>query len=183
MALDAVSAAKIEQYKEMFKSMNIRQYGVGVLLDALNNNEEPLDPYGSDLGSLSEDQGAAATVKIDTSAVMKKIWSELEKEIKLYEKQHPETKDKYCVAVNNDTGESMPSFSVARIDDLMELIADSDKEKSQSVMTSHPVQVFQSDTIDVSIFDGTGDEGLDALVSDFFKKNEGVFKFIAAQNN
>src|SRR3989339_230630 len=127
------SPAQIEQYKTYFKQLNIAQYGAGILMQALNENngasEDDMFGTGSDE---SLDAGAipSAVVNINKESVEKKLWKDLEAEILAYEKEHPELKDKIVVALNTDTQDGQPVFTVVKADDILALL--SDKNAAQS---------------------------------------------------
>lgn len=184
--MNTISNTQIEQYKTYFKQMNIAQYGAGVLLNALNEgkNTDPMlesDSEGEEADSIFSD--LPATVNINSDSVYKKVWDDLENEIKEYECQHLEIKGQYVIAINADTETGQPEFTIASKTQVLGLVSTDEKDNSDSLMTDHPVQIFKSTTISVKKLTSVSIPGLDDLVSGFLQKNRGVFQFLSAQQN
>lgn len=176
--------ASLEQYKSYIRSLNIEQYGAGVLMSALNENQAAAEDSESTDQSSGLDEffnAQAAKVNINTESVKKKLWSDLETEIKGYEAQHPDIKGKYIVAVNAEDENDQPAFQVADKQTVVGLINETDQKASDALITEHPVQIFKSETIDVSILKSAGFAELKDIVSAFMQKNKGVFQFLFNQ--
>jgi hypothetical protein len=181
-----ISNEQIDQYKSYFKRLNIEQYGAGVLMNALNEgkNADPLlggQTNGTDLASMFPE--TPATVNINSEAVKKKLWQDLELEIKTYEQEHPEVKGQYMVAVNADTADGQPKFKIAKIDDVLALIPENDRAASKTLIAEHPVQIFKSSTIDVDALAAAPLADLENLIAGFLGKNQGVFQYLNSQDS
>jgi hypothetical protein len=184
--MQPISNDQIEAYKSYFKRVNIAQYGASVLLNALNEGDKTADPFSGESGGSGDTESIfpeqPATLSINTDAVYKKMWKDLEALIKEYEEKNPGIKGKYVVAVNADTADGQPAFKVAAKDDLLALIADKDQKSSSDLMDQHPVQVFKSGNLDVAALSEAPVVGLEDIVAAFMAQNKGVFQFLAAQS-
>ncbi|MFH0919873.1 MAG: hypothetical protein V1913_05875 [Fibrobacterota bacterium] len=172
------SASQIEQYKTYFKQLNIAQNGASVLLQALNENKSTNtdDWFGTGTDSTDvTDLVPAAVVNINKEKVEKKLWQDLEAEILAYQEQHPELKDKLVVAVNADTEDGQPAFTVAKSEDILALL--NDKGTAQDALKGHPVQLFESANLNVGGLKSAGETELEQMVQAFMQKNRGVFQY------
>jgi hypothetical protein len=176
---------QIQEYQSYFKRLNLKQYGAGILLDALNQGEKNTDLFGDTTNTQAEEAILPQTpslLNINPANIYQKIWKDLEGEIKAYERAHPEVKGKYVVALNADTADGQPIFKVAGKADVLKNVGEQDKEASDALITDYPVQVFQSKNLDVSTLPGAGQTGLEKLVEGFLAKNKGVFTFLLNQS-
>lgn len=180
--MDAIQNDKIEQYKQYFKRMNIEQYGYSVLLSALNEGRKNDGFEALDGQEQSEDDSlttfAPYDVKINTDNVLKKMWKDLEQEIKQYEKSHPEIKGQYIVAINAQGADNMPAVTVSSKEEVLALIPEAEREESAKLIDLNPVQIFRNETLDVRALPSAGLPGLDALIQGFLEKNRGVFQYL-----
>ena len=181
-----VSQDQIEAYKAYFKRINIAQYGAGVLMDALNqgsgaSSDPLLDGANKDSAVQSMFPEKPATLNINTDAVYKKMWKDLEALIKEYEVKNPDIKGQYIVAVNADTQDGQPAVKIAQKDDVMSLLGDADRKSIEGTIDQHPVQVFKSANVDVNTLQEASIPGLQAEITAFLDKNKGVFQFLASQ--
>src|SRR3989339_965666 len=177
--MDAIQSNQIEQYKDYFKKLNIEQYGYGVLLNALNENQNQDGFTALDAQDTTFDSIASAQVNIDSAAVQKKMWQDLEYELKAYEKLHPELKGQYVVAINADTEDGQPIATIAKKEDILDLIPQTERDTSEDLIKSNPVQLFKSENLNVLALDSIENRDIEKIVNSFLAKNSGVFQYLA----
>jgi hypothetical protein len=183
---NTISQSAIDQYKTYFKNLNPEQSNLSTLLNTFNSSVGVDSLFGDNnkKDNSLEDffaQEASTRVQINRDAVQKKLWTELENEVKYYEAHNPDAAGKYIVAINPAGPDGLPQVQVAGKADVLKMVAEADQQASDDFITQHPVQVFTKTSIDVAKLTPADIPGLEQVVAEFMGKNQGVFQFLNSQ--
>jgi len=115
-------------------------------------------------------------VHINTDAIRKNLWSQLDKKVNAFESKNPDMKGNYVVAVRQDQTGNLPTYKIVNKTDVLAQLGANNQKLAEQTIKDHPVQVFSISNIDnlkpVNL------PGLDKVVSDFMTKNQSVFQFL-----
>ncbi len=172
----------IEQYKSYYKSLNLAQYGTGVLLQTLGASDGTEDMFTSSaetngLEDLFSSQSVNLSINKDN--IKKKLWSDLEKEIQAFTNNHKELKGNFVIAINYNEENGLPQFRVAKSESVEFYLGDDNKSSAADAINNHPVQVFDRDKIAIEELNAFNSPELSAIVENFMQKNKGVFQYLA----
>ena len=115
-------------------------------------------------------------VHVNTDAIRKNLWSQLDKKVNAFESKYPDMKGNYVVAIKQDQTGNLPTYKIVNKADVLAQIGSDNQKLGEQTIKDHPVQVFSISNIDT--LKSVNLPGLDKVVSDFISKNKNVFQFL-----
>jgi hypothetical protein len=115
-------------------------------------------------------------VSINTTAIQKTLWNQLEKKVTQYESKNPGIKGNIVVAIKQGQAGNMPTFKLLDKNDVVSLMKQDSQTLGKKAIEDHPVQVFSKTNIDNLKTINLPE--LNKVISDFITKNKSVFEFL-----
>jgi hypothetical protein len=115
-------------------------------------------------------------VHINTDAIRKNLWNQLDKKVNACESKNPDMKGNYVVAIKQDQTGNLPTYKIVNKADVLSQVGADNQKLGEQTIKDHPVQVFSISNIDN--LKSVNPPGLDKVVSDFITKNKNVFRFL-----